>query len=88
MIAMALASLWPAPVSLALEGRDEQRMNVIPKRSANSTRNCQIPIGPCRFAPVLTQRQLVTVVGTGRLPNIVVPLPQVVRGDLVAKSIS
>ncbi len=48
-MATALASLSPVPVSFAREGRDEQHINAIPKRSANSTK-LRNPIGPRRFA--------------------------------------
>jgi len=49
-VTMALARLRPVLVSLVREGRDEQHMNAIHKRSANSTK-MQNPIGRGRFAP-------------------------------------
>ena len=88
MIAMTLASLRPVPVSLAREGRDEQRMNVIPKRSASSTKNAISSTARADLPPVLAKRQSVMAVGSGRLPAIVVPLPQVAWSDLIAKPIS
>jgi hypothetical protein len=79
---MALASLLPAPVSLAREGSDEQRINAIPKRSASSTKKYKMPSARADLPPVLRERQSVLVPRNGRLPDIVVPLPQVARRDL------
>jgi hypothetical protein len=59
-----------------------------PKEAPARQKDAKSPSACADLPPVLTQRQSVTVVGTGRLPNIVVPLPQMVRGDLVGKSIS
>ena len=86
-MATALGSLWPAAVSLAREGRDEQHVNAIPKRSASSTK-MQIPSAGADLPPVLRERQSVLILRKGRLPDIVVPLPQVASGDLVVEQIS
>jgi hypothetical protein len=48
--ARSLTSQRPAPVLLAREGRDEPRMNSIPKKAAPAQKS-QIPNGRSRFAP-------------------------------------
>ena len=88
-MAIALATLRPAPVSFAREGRDEQHINAISKRNAGRLdENAKIPSAGADLLPVLRERQSVLVLRKGRLPDIVVPLPQVARGDLVAEQIS
>jgi hypothetical protein len=80
-MATALATL-PPPVSPAREGRDEQHINAIPKRSATSPK-CNMPTAGADLPPVLKKGQSVLV----SLPDIVVPLPQGTRGDPIAWSI-
>jgi hypothetical protein len=84
---MRLASLRPTPVSFAREDRDEQHMNAISKRSASSKKH-QNPSAGADLPPVLPGGQSVLVLRYGRLPDIVVPLPQVASRGLVALQIS
>jgi hypothetical protein len=81
-MAMALGSLRPAPLSFARVGRGEQHMDAIPKE--RQLKNTEITPAGADLPPVLRERQLVLVLGEGRLADNVVPLPQVVGGDLVA----
>jgi len=77
----ALAMLRAAPVSRAREGRDEQHMNAIPKNKKERQFECKIPAAGTDLPSVLRERQSVLALRKGRLPDIVVPLPQVARGD-------
>jgi len=79
----ALAMLRAAPVSRAREGRDEQHMNAIPKnkKERQFDKKCKIPAAGTDLPSVLRERQSVLALRKGRLPDIVVPLPQVARGD-------
>jgi hypothetical protein len=61
-------------------------MNAISKRSANSTK-CKIPAAGADLPPVLPERQSVMAVRKRRLPDIVVPLPQVAAGEHIDVSI-
>ena len=80
MMARAPTSLRPVLVSFAREGRDEQHINAISRRGPSSTKR-KIPSAGIDLPPVLRERQSVPVVCERRLPDIVVPLPQVTRGD-------
>jgi len=86
-MAMALASLSPVPVSFAREGRDEQHINAIPKRSANSTK-LRNPSGPRRFALSSPGASIADGPEQGAIAGLVVPLPQGREGDPVAGAIS
>ena len=85
-MARALATLPPPPVSRAREGRDEHHMNAIPE-GAPARQKCKNPAAGADLPSVLSERQSVLVPRKGRLPDIVVPLPQVARGDPIAWSI-
>jgi hypothetical protein len=85
-MATALATLPPAPVSRAREGRDEQHMNLIPK-GAPARQKCKMPAAGADLPSVLRERQSVLVRRKGLLPDIVVPLPQATRRDPIAWSI-
>jgi hypothetical protein len=80
---MAFTNLRPAPVSFAraCESREEQRISANPKSSASSTKTAKSPSAQADLPSVHRERQSVMVPGEGRLPGIVVPLPQVVIGD-------
>jgi hypothetical protein len=80
-MAMAVASRRPEPLSLVRDSRDEQPINAIPKSSANSTKQQKIPAAGRDLPPVLRERQSVLLPYWGQLPDIVVALPQVVRGE-------
>jgi monoamine oxidase len=79
-IATATTSLRQIPVSFARESRDEQHMNAISKKSsAGSANNPKYHSLDSRFAPVPRKRQPVLVLKNGRLPHIVVAVPQAIR---------
>jgi hypothetical protein len=79
-IATATTSLRQIPVSVARESRDEQHMNAISKKSsAGSANNPKYHSLDSRFAPVSRKRQPVLVLKNGRLPHIVVAMPQAIR---------
>ena len=75
-IATAITTLMPAPVFLNCEGLDEQRINIIPKKSAARAENTKSPSAGADLRPVLPERQSVTAAATARLPLVVVLLPQ------------
>jgi hypothetical protein len=52
----------------------------IPKSRASSTKNTKIPIDRGDLPPVLPERQSVMAPAKGRLPDVVVLLPQVAIG--------
>jgi hypothetical protein len=79
-MATALASLPPAPVCFAREGRDEQHMNAIPKKERQLDKRAKIPAACADLPPVLRERQSVMALGWGRLADIVVLPPQVAAG--------
>src|SRR5258708_15174235 len=58
--AMARTRLRAAPVFLAREGPDEQRMNANPKKAPNP-QNCKIPVAGGDLPPVLPRGQSVLV---------------------------
>jgi hypothetical protein len=74
--ATARGTTRPDPVPFAREGREEQHMDAIPKRSANSV-NPKIPSNEGDLPLVPAEGQSVLVLGQGRLAGIVPPLPQV-----------
>jgi hypothetical protein len=84
-IATAPTSLRPVTVALAREGRDAQHINAIPRKGVPAQQKIQNTIGRCDLPPVLRERQSVLAARDGRLPDIVVPLPQVVRDDFIAE---
>ena len=79
----ALAMLRAAPVSRAREGRDEQHMNAIPKnkkeRQFDKNAKYQRPAPICPQFSGSVNRSW--PFARGDLPDIVVPLPQVAKGD-------
>jgi hypothetical protein len=88
-IAVAVTDLRPAPhQSLARENHDEPRINAFPENRAPTRKNTKIPVGAADLPPVSPKRQSGVVPAHGRLPGVVVPLPQVQRGDLLAELIS
>jgi hypothetical protein len=91
-MATALASLLPAPAFSARQGRDEQHIDALSKRSLQKARQLdkkrKIRPAGADLPPVLRERQSVLVLRKGQLPGIVVPLPQAIRGALIACSIS
>jgi hypothetical protein len=89
-IATAVTDLRPAPrQSPARENHDEQRIKCIPKKpSASSKKNAKIPVGRADLRPILPERQSVEGPANGRLPGIVVRLPQVLTGGPIAELIS
>jgi hypothetical protein len=60
-MATALATLPPAPVSRAREGRGEQHMSLIPKRNASPTKMQKMPAAGADLPSVLRERQSVLV---------------------------
>jgi hypothetical protein len=58
----------------------------IPKKERLLYKNVKFPPAGGDLLPVLRERQSVLVLGKGRLPLIVVLLPQVAMGDLFASS--
>ena len=74
--------------SLARENHDEQRMNAFPKKERQLDKKCKIPVGRTDLPPVFPERQSAVVPANRQLPGIVVPLPQVLTGGLVAELIS
>src|SRR4051794_14651586 len=85
---MVLTSPRPVPVSFAREGRDEQHMNANSKRERPLDKKCKMPSAGADLPRVLMERQLGLVPGKGRIPDIVVPLPQLVSGDLITGQIA
>jgi hypothetical protein len=81
-IARAVTSRRPAPVFPDCEGPAEQRINIIPKKSAARAKNTKMPSADADLRSVLSERQSVTAAATGRLAVIVVPLPQLATGAL------
>jgi hypothetical protein len=53
-------------------------------KSANSKKLAKITPADADLPPVLREGQSVSVLGEGRLAGIVVPLPQLIGGELVA----
>jgi hypothetical protein len=89
-IATAVTDLRPASrQSLARENHDEQRINAFPKNQAPTRQKMQkIPVGRADLLPILPERQSVVIPANGRLPGIVVRLPQVTAGGPIAELIS
>ena len=96
-MATAPASLPPAPVSFACDGRDEQHINALSKwlvskgsfqKARQLDKKRKIRPAGADLPPVLRERQSVLVLRQGQLPDIVVPLPQAIRGGLIVCSIS
>jgi hypothetical protein len=89
-IATAVTDLRPAPRrSLARENHDEQRINAFPKNQAPARQKIQkIPVGRADLPPILPERQSVVIAADGRLPGVVVRLPQVPTGGPIAELIS
>jgi hypothetical protein len=89
-IATAVTDLRPTPrQSLARENHDEQRINAFPKNQAPTRQKMQkIPVGRADLPPILPERQSVVIPANGRLPGIVVRLPQVPTGGPIAELIS
>jgi hypothetical protein len=83
-IAMAVASLRPAPVP-KYRGLDEPRINIIPKKAQR--KNTKTPSAAADLRSVLPERQSVTANAIGRLAVIVVPQPQVVGGQSLRRPI-
>ena len=80
---MALASLRQTPVSSAREDRDLQNINAIPKKAHQPDKNAKsLPAGG-DLPSVPRKRQSVMAAGWGRLPDLVVPKPQLARRDPV-----
>jgi hypothetical protein len=86
-MATAPASLRPVLVSFAREGRDEQHIKCHFRKAGQFAKKCKIALAGADLPPVIRKRQSVSLVRDRRLPDIVVPLPQVARGDLVADRI-
>ncbi len=61
---------------------------LIPKKERLLYKNAKFARASGDLPLVLRERQSVLVLGKGRLPHIVVPLPQVATGDFIASSIS
>jgi len=87
-IATGLASRRPAPQPPARKSHDEQRIDAIPKGAPARQKNAKSPSARADLPPVFAERQSVVIPGKGRLPGVVVPLPQVRIGDLRAEQIS
>jgi hypothetical protein len=75
--ATAAAIRRPDPRFLVRDSRDEQPINAISKSSANSAETAKTPTTVGDLPPLLRERQSVLLLCGGRLPVIVVPLPQV-----------
>src|SRR5882724_5635813 len=65
IMATALASHRPAPVSIVREDRHAQHINVIPKKGA-AQQNAKSPPAGGDLPPVLRERQSVIAAGWGR----------------------
>ena len=78
--AIARATTRPDLVPSAREGRDEQHMEAIPKRSANSVKVQKMPSYEGDLPLVPAEGQSVLAPGRGGLAGIVPPLPQVESG--------
>jgi hypothetical protein len=61
-MATAAANLWPALISFARKGRDEQRINAISRRRTSLAKNVKIPSASADLPPVLGERQSASVV--------------------------
>jgi hypothetical protein len=89
-IVAAVTDLRPAPrQSLARENHDGQRINTFPKNQARARQKMQkIPVDRADLRPILPERQSVVIPANGRLPGVVVRLPQVPTGGPGAELIS
>src|SRR6202035_1061530 len=76
--ARAIATLLPDILSFTREGCAEPHINAIPKRRGHSTK-MYYPAIRYDLPSVLRERQSVRAVRHGRLPDVVVPLPQAAR---------
>jgi hypothetical protein len=76
-IATACKNLRPTAVRHARNGRVEQRINAIPKKTcASSAKKAKFQSARFDLPSVRRDRQSVMAAREGRLPDIVVPLPQ------------
>jgi hypothetical protein len=82
-IATALATPRPGALCFAFarESREEPRINANPKSSASSTKYARCQSAGADLPSVHRERQSVMAACEGRLPGIVVPLPQVATGN-------
>jgi hypothetical protein len=86
----AIADLRSAPRrSLARENHDPRRINAFLKNRAPTRQQMEkIPVGRTDLPPVFPERQSVVIPANGRLPGVVVRLPQPPTGGLIAELIS